>query len=72
MRQKESPPIESRGSEKTPLCSKLSLRGDLRSGPSPRLGQKFMSKGLSVYPLLRFSLTVRALPRTFTETVLQS
>ena len=46
--------------------------GAAGSTPSPRLGQRFMSKGLSVEPLLRFSLLVRALPRTFTETVSQS
>jgi len=31
-RQKESPPIESRGSDQTPLLSKLSLRGESRCG----------------------------------------
>jgi len=31
-RQKESPPVESRGSEQTPLLSKLSLRGESRCG----------------------------------------
>ena len=50
-RQKESPPVESRGSEQTPLHSKLVSErslGAAGSTPSPRLGQQFMSKGLSV------------------------
>ena len=43
--------------------------GAAGSAPSPRLGHQFMSKGLSVQPLLRFNFPVRALPRTFTEIV---
>jgi len=30
--QKESPPVKSQGSEKTPFCSKLALRGESRCG----------------------------------------
>jgi len=51
-RQKESPPTKSRGSEQTTLLSEFLLRerslGMAGSTPSPRLGQRFMSKGLSV------------------------
>jgi len=48
--QKESPPVESQGSEQIPLCSKLSEKslGMAGSTPSARLGQWFMSKGLSM------------------------
>ena len=46
---KESPPVGSRGSEQTPLLSRLLLReehGVAGSALSPRLGQRFMSKGM--------------------------
>jgi len=49
-RQKESPPVETRGSEQTLLHSKLAEKslGAAGSTPSPRLDQQLMSKGLSV------------------------
>jgi len=43
--------------------------GAAGSTRSPRLGQWFICKGLSVWPLIRFNLPVTAPPRTFTETV---
>ena len=48
------PPVESRGSEGTPLLSKLLLRVQKLSSPaeagstlSPRLGQEFMARGIT-------------------------
>jgi len=62
--------------QRRPPCFLNSLSeeslGAAGSTSSPRLGQRFMSKWLSVQPLLRFNLPARAPPRTFTETVLQS